>query len=175
MFSLICAWINTWVNNRVAGDLRRHHAHYDVIVMIHRECWFWDSIWPLMSYIFAENIKAPNQWPFVRGIHPSRVDSPHKGPVMWKHFPCHDIIMYITLRLCHNEHNGISTHRHLDCLLNRLFRHRSKKPSKLHVTGFCDGNSPVTGEFPAQRASNAENVSIWWCHHEDIIFFPKGS
>ena len=27
------------------------------------------------------------------------------------------------------------------------------------------GNSPVTGEFPAQRASNAENVSIWWRHH----------
>ena len=30
----------------------------------------------------------------------------------------------------------------------------------------CGGNSPVTGEFPAQRASNAENVSIWWRHHE---------
>ena len=35
MFSLICAWINRWVNNREAGDLRRHRAHYDVIVMIH--------------------------------------------------------------------------------------------------------------------------------------------
>ena len=32
-FSLICAWINGWVNNRKAGDLRRHRAHYDVIVM----------------------------------------------------------------------------------------------------------------------------------------------
>ena len=32
-FSLICAWINGWVNNCEAGDLRRHHAHYDVIVM----------------------------------------------------------------------------------------------------------------------------------------------
>ena len=31
--SLICAWINDWVNNREAGDLRRHRAHYDVIVM----------------------------------------------------------------------------------------------------------------------------------------------
>ena len=31
--------------------------------------------------------------------------------------------------------------------------------------GLCDGNSPVTGEFPAPRASNAENVSIWWRHH----------
>ena len=33
MFSLIWAWLNGWVNNREAGDLRRHHAHYDVIVM----------------------------------------------------------------------------------------------------------------------------------------------
>ena len=33
MFSLICVWINGWVNNREAGDLRRYHAHYDVPVM----------------------------------------------------------------------------------------------------------------------------------------------
>ena len=33
MFSLICAWANVWVNNRDTGDLRRHHAHYDVIAM----------------------------------------------------------------------------------------------------------------------------------------------
>ena len=40
------------------------------------------------------------------------------------------------------------------------------KKSKLRVTGLCEGNSPVTGEFPAQRASNAENASIWWRHHQ---------
>ena len=39
-------------------------------------------------------------------------------------------------------------------------RRRSQSPTKLRVTGLCEGNSPVTGEFPAQRASNAENVSI---------------
>ena len=33
MFSLICVWINVWVNNREAGDLRCHHVHYDVTVM----------------------------------------------------------------------------------------------------------------------------------------------
>ena len=33
MFYLICVWINDWVNNREAGDLRRYRAHYDVIVM----------------------------------------------------------------------------------------------------------------------------------------------
>ena len=40
-----------------------------------------------------------------------------------------------------------------------------KKTSKLRVTGLCVGNLPGTGEFPAQMASNAENVSIWWRHH----------
>ena len=35
MFSLICAWINSWANNRNALDLRRHRAHYDVTVMVH--------------------------------------------------------------------------------------------------------------------------------------------
>ena len=41
----------------------------------------------------------------------------------------------------------------------------SRRRSKLRATGLCERNSPVTGEFPAQRASNAENVSIWWRHH----------
>ena len=50
--------------------------------------------------------------------------------------------------------------------LFQLFRRRSKETSKLRVTGLCVGNSPGTGEFPAQRASNAENISIGWRHHE---------
>ena len=46
-----------------------------------------------------------------------------------------------------------------------LFRCRWKKTSELRITGLCVGNSPVTGEFPTQRTSNVENVSIWWRHH----------
>ena len=44
-----------------------------------------------------------------------------------------------------------------------------KKTSKLRVTGFCVGNSSVASEFPAQMASNAEIVSIWWRHHDEEI------
>ena len=54
-----------------------------------------------------------------------------------------------TLQWRHNEPDGVSNHRRLDYLLNRLFRRRSKKTSKLRVTGLCEGNSAVTGEFPA--------------------------
>ena len=71
----------------------------------------------------------------------------------------------ISLQWRHNEGDGVSNHQPSDCLLKRLFRRRPKKTSKLRITGLCEGNSPVTGEFPAQMASNAENVSIWWRHH----------
>ena len=72
----------------------------------------------------------------------------------------------ITLHWRHNERHGVSNHQPRDCLLNRLFWCRSKKTSKLRVTDLCEGNSSVTGEFPTQRSSNAENVSIWWRHHD---------
>ena len=71
----------------------------------------------------------------------------------------------VALRWRHNDRDGVSNHQPRDCLLNRLFRRRSKKTSKLRVTGLCAGNSPGTGEFPAQMASYAENVSIWWRRH----------
>ena len=63
----------------------------------------------------------------------------------------------------HNGRDGVSNYQPHDCLLKRLFRRRSKETPKLRVTGLCEGNSLVTGEFPAQTASNAENV--WWRHH----------
>ena len=72
----------------------------------------------------------------------------------------------ITLQWRHNEHDSVSHHQPHDCLLNRLFWRRSNKTSKLRVTCLCAGNSPGTGEFPAQMASYARNVSIWWRHHE---------
>ena len=75
-----------------------------------------------------------------------------------------------TLRWRHNDRAGVSNHQPHGCLLNRLFRRKSKKTSKLRVTGLCVGNSPGTGEFPAQMASYAENVSIWWRHHENNAY-----
>ena len=71
----------------------------------------------------------------------------------------------VSLQWRHNERDSVSHHQPHDCLLNRLFRRRSKKTSKLRVPGLCAANSPGTGEFPAQMASYAENVSIWWRHH----------
>ena len=82
-------------------------------------------------------------------------------------------VSYLCLSLCHagsllwrhNGRDGVLSHQPQDCLLNRLFRRRSKKTSKFRVTGLCARNSPVNGEFPTQMASNAGNVSISWHHH----------
>ena len=63
-----------------------------------------------------------------------------------------------TLQWRHNERDGVSNHQPHDCLI---------KTSKLRVTGLWVGNSPVTGEFPAQMVSNAEYfhlmTSSWEC------------
>ena len=72
----------------------------------------------------------------------------------------------VTLQWRHNGRDSVSNHQCYDCLLNRLFRCRSKQTSKLRVTGLCAENSPETVEFPVQMASTAENFSIWWRHHE---------
>ena len=77
---------------------------------------------------------------------------------------------FYSLHWCHNERDDVSNQQPHDCLLDRLFGRRSKKTAKLRVTGLCTGNSPVTGEFPAQMASSAENVSIWWRHHVEPCY-----
>ena len=123
MFSLICSWINDWVNNREAGEMRRHPGHYDVNVMHH---WFWVKLRPHYSDVIMTTMASP----------------------------INSLIIVCSTIYSSTDKN---------------------KTSKLHVTGLSEGNSPVTGEFPTQRASNSENVSIWWCHHEicqkQSIFF----
>ena len=71
----------------------------------------------------------------------------------------------VPLQWRHNECDGVSNHRHLACSPKRVYRHRSKKTSKLPVTDLCRRKSPMTGGFPWQRASNTENASVWWRHH----------
>ena len=82
--------------------------------------------------------------------------------------------MYIKWR--HNGCDGVSNHWGIGCLFNRLLILSSKKTSRLRVTDLCEGNPPVTRGFPSQRASNAENVSIWWRHYDFslCLSIPRG-
>ena len=83
----------------------------------------------------------------IRYKYPTRTDTGGKCTLHWRH----------------HERDGVSNHQPHDCLLNLVFRRRSKNTSKPRVTGLCAGNSPVTREFPSQMASNAENLmtSSW--------------
>ena len=57
MFSLICDWLKGWVNNHEAGDLRRHRAHNDVIVM------------PCVGTVYTRGSDYPNHWGFHTVVH----------------------------------------------------------------------------------------------------------
>ena len=127
----------------------------------------------------------PYCWPFVRRGHLCFVDKTVGNSRLWsfvspnrhRHctLSCHAsddknttmtaLGLQLTLHWRHNGHDGVSNYQPHHCLLNRLFGRRSKKISTLPVTDLCAGNSPTTGEFPTEMASNAEIISIW-CHHE---------
>ena len=94
------------------------------------------------------------------------LDSLNKRPVTRKIFPFDDVIklrrhfrfvasllIYLRypLQWRYNDHDGVSNHQPRGCLLNRLFRRRSKKTSKLRVTGLCVGNSPGPVNSPHKR------------------------
>ena len=107
---------------------------------------------------------------FVRGIHQWPVDFPSQRAskmknvsIWWCHhawcLPSWDSCMaklcswqvFSSVQWRHDGCDSISNHQPHDCFLNRLFRHRSKKTSKLHITGLCAGISPEAGEFPAHK------------------------
>ena len=123
--------------------------------------------------------KNPRYCPFVRGIHRSPVNAClilkcvafSKDERLLRWYPWQRLPGGMPLQWRHNGRDSVSNHQPHDCLLRRLFRHRSNKTSKLRITGLWAGNSPLSGEFPAQMSSNTENVSIWWRHH--AIFQAK--
>ena len=77
------------------------------------------------------------------------VSNSHRGaPLQWRH----------------NERDGVSNHHLMIVYSTR----RSKKTSKLRVSGLCEGNSPVTDELPAQRASYGKGFQLMtasWHRH----------
>ena len=91
VFSLICARINRWENNREAGDLRRHGAHYDVIVMI-----------------FAiHSDLSNNQWQIFVWNNPdlSHIEAQTKLPrIFRRHFQMHFLeLEYMNFNKCFTE------------------------------------------------------------------------
>ena len=123
MFSSICAWINGWVNNREAGDLKRHRTHYDVTVMNHptlfcrhqapMQCMHVSGLLSLQpgdmsgimfhitgnsavfQHVFQTNSKSTPKL----SIWPFITGTAHRL-IMRKEFPCHDVIRWWK---CHEQ------------------------------------------------------------------------
>ena len=67
----------------------------------------------------------------------------------------------------HNEHDSVSNHQPRGCLLNRFIQTPIKENIKAPRHWPLCGEFTGTGEFPTQRSSYAEKVSIWWRHHAE--------
>ena len=184
--SLICAWINGWVNNREAGDLRRHRAHYDVIVMT----------WRFISYLYAcvftpayiiRNIAHSATMSAITRKNSNKQHSQRADQCIWltlgqsiweqnistrflqlyiKH-DCSFSLVHILRYLTSRGQYGVLSKYVVQCSLQCVtvhwtelnwrhpsscaswWRHQMETFSAL--LALCAGNSPVTGEFPAQR------------------------
>ena len=145
IFSLICTWLNDWVNNHAAGDFRRHRAHYVVTVM-HKAIKYTCRYFPVVK-VSSDVITWKILLAICEGNPPVTDGFPSLEPANTE-IICFCIVLSpneaFSLQWRHNDHDGVSNHQPRGCLLNRLFRRRSKKTSKFRVTSLC-------GEFTGDR------------------------
>ena len=136
LWCLICVWMNGSVNNREAGDLRRHRAHYDVTVMTTIDLDRYEAF-QRNAIVWIAGLAHKNtitlQWQWARW----RLKSPAS--------------------------------RIIGSTVLEQIKENIKTPCHWPLWG----NPPLTGGIPSQRASNAENVPIWWRHHGKLQVTPK--
>ena len=138
----------------------------------------WDSSWSQASLspnhwnaLYRRRGSPVMSWIFIGAGQPLQHGEVRDSNLAWVGsvvliLVCHYRNVWNPLQWRLNGRDSVSNHQPHDCFLNRLFRRRSKKTSKLRITVLCVENSAGTGEFPAQMASYAENVSIWWRHYD---------
>ena len=175
MISLMCVWINGWVNNGETGDLRRYRAHYEVTVMK----WY-----PIQ--IYQLNCVTQSRWLICLSPFPSWwiivMTQTENIDYIWviisianrlisEHFHAYDVPcgwlqrrkmqkmlvrkyfddrLGLSITITSHGRHVVSNHRSLKCLFNSLCRPISKKHESPHYWPFV-GNSSVTAEFPPHR------------------------
>ena len=195
MFSLICAWINGSVNNHEANEwfetlsralwchrngfqgssavfswikFRLISSKFLTYVRHFRKYFMGEIGWILFEFHFL--FRRVKFTALLRVMACSEQATSHYMKQLWSWLLTPTCVTWLSLQWRHNELDGVSNYRRLDCLFDLLFRRRSKTTSKLGVTRLCEGSSSVTDEFPTQRISNTENVSIWWGHHARCVW-----
>ena len=115
MFFFICAWINGWVDNRGAGDLRRHRGHYDVTVM---------------SFLETQQsfqLVPTNPWKSGGYCYVIHQEQSGSRSFAWQAALYFKLGAFCALQWRHNGRDGVSNNQPHDCSFNRFFRRRSKK------------------------------------------------
>ena len=146
MFSLICDWIDGWVNNREAGILRHHRARYDVIVMFEK-IWLGAIEGAVLDCLsmYSYSLVAVDQKIFIAA------SATNRGNTLF-------LTKLVLCAMCFPKipslwHFGTSATKDGNmCLhwkIGSWWRHQMETFSTL--LAFCAGNSPVTGELSAQR------------------------
>ena len=144
MVSLLSGVPDLWDRNKIfsGGDL----SHYQVPPCIRV---FFCFVWFVVSDLGAF---CNGYWPLcntneLRGRFLNRTHQSH-APVIWHAVVIErfEFIRSYSLQWRHNERDCVSNHQPRDCVLNRLFRHRSKKTSRLRVTALCEGISHTKGQ-----------------------------
>ena len=155
MFSLICAGINGWINNREAGDLRRHRAHYDVTVMdklfikLH---WTSDK---LQSIVVTQGVQE--YWcriccPWITSLYHWRVCTLHRRCT--KPLPKPTKQIYDPILSHHGSINATAWHRCNDLI---------------NLVGYTPGSVSCMSWTPFHRKSNSmkiDNFAIFLTCHE---------
>ena len=156
--------------NRVACDLRCHDSHVTLLcckrntsalVKIDQRP---QDMTIVIQVSFAWSVRITSMYfmVIIQRVYPMGVWSASLRFVQADQY-CPMFMMrkyiYLTLQWRHNELDGVSDHHYHDYLLNRLFTDQRKHQSPSSLAFFV-GNSPVTGEFTAQMASNAETVHL---------------
>ena len=115
-------------------------------------------------HLWISELTTPGHHEFIRF---------HPGGHYWDYYFCalpSSQVNVTPLRWRHNGHDCVWNHQPPDFLLNRLLRCRSKKTSKLRVTGLCAGNSPGPVNSPHKwlvmlKIMTSSCLSRWWHHH----------
>ena len=127
---------NDYTNDQSFEILRKHLMHYKIYIYIYIYIYI---IWDVKCVSNRHrSLQETNK--FIMSL--EKRNSNNAGLTYKFRGATDKTIRVDTLHWRHNDHDGVSNHQPHGCLLNRLFRPRSRKISKFRVTGLCVGNSP---------------------------------
>ena len=167
MFSLVCGWIDGWVNHREAGDLRRHRAQYDVLVLRYDRKW---------KYVLSNKFSETRQYSDSTKQTVDRTYLVTRDPSLtWIEFnPSSDILLVkVNIRNANDVRARAPIFDSEQLFLKKStfheawWRHQMETFSTL--LALYEGNSPVTDEFPSTKANDAELWCFLWSAPEQKV------